>query len=84
MSAGGDICLGTQGMALLSAQIQLEDATRCRTNYPAATMVAQANCRTLSIGGNSHCEQNCTFLLLDNFIRKNNVPSQKDKRGQAL
>ncbi|UBH64324.1 helix-turn-helix domain-containing protein [Porphyromonas endodontalis] len=26
MSAGGDICLGTQGMALLSAQIQLEDA----------------------------------------------------------
>ena len=25
MSAGGDICLRTQGMALLSAQIQLED-----------------------------------------------------------
>ena len=24
------------------------------------------------------------FLLLDNFIRKNNVPSQKDKRGQPL
>jgi len=24
------------------------------------------------------------FLLLDKFIRKNNVPSQKDKRGQAL
>ena len=43
LSAGGDICLGTQGMALLSAQIHLEDATRCRTNYPAATMVARAN-----------------------------------------
>ena len=57
-SAGGDICLGTQGMALLSAQIQFEDATRCRTNYPAATMVARANCRTLSLGGNSHCGQN--------------------------
>ena len=24
------------------------------------------------------------FLLLDNFIPENNVPSQKDKRGQAL
>ena len=43
MSAGGYICLGTQGMALLSAQIHLEDATRCRTNYPAATMVARTN-----------------------------------------
>ena len=30
-------------MALLSAQIHLEDATRCRTNYPAATMVARTN-----------------------------------------
>ena len=64
MSAGGDICLGTQGMALLSAQIHLEDATRRRTNYPAATVVARANCRTLSLGENSHVGKTTLYTFL--------------------